>query len=81
MWQSLEDFTEQYMAMSSAKIFIGEDTIGGKSLIYKIKGNGFRIEPCETPDRTGDHSEEQPLMITRCCLVVRNEENYCSIEL
>ena len=68
------------MATSSAKIFIVGETTDGKSLIYKMKSKGPKMEPCGTPDRTGDHSEKQPLMTTRCRLVVRKEENHCSIE-
>ena len=45
------------MATSSAKIFIGDETVGGKSLIYKMKSKGPKMEPCGTPDRTGDYSE------------------------
>ena len=68
------------MATSSANIFIGEDTVNGKSLIYRMKSRGPKTEPYGTPDWTGDHSDEQLLIITCCCLVVRKEENHCSIE-
>jgi len=51
-----------------------EDEItDGRSLIYKINSKGPRIEPCGIPDRTGDQSEAQPLIITCCCLVLRAE--------
>ena len=43
--------------MYSAKIFIEDETADGKSLIYKMKSRGPKMEPCGTPDRTGDHSE------------------------
>ena len=46
------------MATSSANIFIGEDTVDGKSLIYRMKSRGPKIEPCGIPDWTGDHSDE-----------------------
>ena len=36
-------------------------TVGGRSLIYKMKSKGPRIVPCGTPDWIGDHSDEQPL--------------------
>jgi len=40
------------MATSSAKVFIVDETIDGKSLIYyKMKSKGPKIEPCGTPDR------------------------------
>ena len=45
-----------------------------------MKSKGPRTEPCGTPDRTGDHSEKQPMMTTYCRLVVKDEENHCSIE-
>jgi len=57
-----------------------EPTTDGKSLIYRIKSKGPRIEPCDTPDETGDQSEAQPFITTRCLLVVRNEENQLSME-
>jgi len=44
------------MATSSAKIFIGDDTTDGRSLIYKMKSKGSNIEPCGTPERKGDHA-------------------------
>ena len=50
--------TEQYIATSSAKIFIGELTADGKSLMYNIKSKGPKMEPCGTPDSTRDQSEE-----------------------
>jgi hypothetical protein len=34
------------------------DIVFGKSLIYKIKNNGPRIEPCGTPYFTSSHQEE-----------------------
>jgi len=68
------------MATSSAKIFIGDDTTDGRSLIHKMKSKGPNIEPCGTPERTGDQSEAHPFINTRCCLVVRNEENHFSMD-
>jgi len=50
-----------------------EPTTDGKSLIYSIKSKGPRIE-------TGDQSEAQPFITTRCLLVVKNEENQLSME-
>jgi len=38
------------------------------------------MEPCGTPDDTGDQSEEQALTTTCCLLVVRNEQNHLSME-
>jgi len=65
----------------TSKIFIGDETTDGKLLIYKMNSKGPKMGPSRTPDRTGDHSEKQPLMMTHCHLVVRKEENHCSIEL
>ena len=50
------------MATSSANVFIGEDTVDGKSLIYRMKIRGPKIEPCGTPHWTGDYSDELPLI-------------------
>jgi len=44
------------------KIFMEDETTDGRSLIYKTKSKGPRIEPCGTPDRTGNQSEAQPLI-------------------
>ena len=52
----------------------------GRSLIYKMKGKGSNIEPCGTPEKTGDQSEAYPLITTHCCLVVRNKENHFSTD-
>ena len=41
------------MATSSVKIFIEDETAGGKSLIYKMERKGPKMEPCGTPGRTG----------------------------
>ena len=62
------------MATSSAKFFIEDETVDGRSLMYKLKSSGPKMEPYGTPDNTGDHPEWQPLMTTLCRLVVRNDE-------
>jgi len=61
------------MATSSAKIFVGDDTTDGRSLIYIMKSKRPNVEPCGTLERTGDQSEAHSSITTRC-LVVRNEE-------
>ena len=66
------------MAASSAKIFIEEQTVDGKSLMYNIKSRGPNIEPCGTPERTRDQAEEHSLITIRCLLLVRNEQNHWS---
>ena len=71
--ESFGDCTEQYMAISSANIFIVEDTVYGKSLIYRMKSRGLKVKTC--PDWTGDNSNEQPLIqggVTRIHMVGRS---------
>ena len=36
--------------------------------MYTKKKIGPRIEPCGTPDVTGIHDDEEPLIAIRCCL-------------
>ena len=59
--------------VSSAKIAhkVFGDSTCGRSLMYRRKSSGPRIEPWGTPEVTGSQADSVPLIITLCSLFVR----------
>ena len=50
--------TTENREVSSVKNFTVDSMFSGKSFMYIAKRIGPRIEPCDTPAFTGNHSED-----------------------
>ena len=62
--------------VSSANIaMLLSSTASGRSFTYKRNWAGPRMDPCVTPEQTGNGSDVAPLTVTRCRWSVRYDLN------